>query len=217
LTQEREHPSLEACLVRCCSIVNSITSHRAHLAPRTGAKRSPRRGDRNSNATAAPNALSIRLGPGITNGADAASENAKGAPRVRRARLPVELPGEFAGVLDSYVVALASAILSQHARRTYASKVRKFLAWLAGGELEGRSIWHRRRPDRAVRDYRGYLQSVLKPDFRSPVGVIGDLIDYADIEQRRDAGLAATARGRGWPRVLSRLRLRPRWVGAPRA
>jgi hypothetical protein len=62
-----------------------------------------------------------------------ASENAKGAPRVRRGRLPVE----FAGVLDSYVVALASAPLSEQTRRTYASKVRQYLAWLAGGELEG--------------------------------------------------------------------------------
>jgi hypothetical protein len=114
------------------------------------------------------------------------------------------------------VVALASATLSQQTRRTYASKVRQFLAWLAGGELEGDPFGIAAGRDWAVRDYRGCLLSVLKPEFRSPVGVVGALIDYARISSNDETpDLQRRLAGRGWPRAFSTRP--PASVGAPRA
>ena len=52
----------------------------------------------------------------------------------------MELPGAYASVLDRYVAELASAPLSAQTRRTYASKVRQFLTWLAGAEVDSDPI-----------------------------------------------------------------------------
>ena len=51
---------------------------------------------------------------------------------MRRGRAPSELSGVQAAALEEYVEALAAAPLAQQTRRTYASKVRQYLAWLAG-------------------------------------------------------------------------------------
>ena len=40
-------------------------------------------------------------------------------------------------MLDAYVVALQAAPLAPQTRRTYASKVRQYLAWLALAETDG--------------------------------------------------------------------------------
>jgi hypothetical protein len=48
------------------------------------------------------------------------------------------------------------------ARRTYASKVRQFLAWLAGADLDEDPLISVDGRDWAVRDYRTHLQAVLK-------------------------------------------------------
>ncbi|MGB0091739.1 MAG: hypothetical protein WBP81_04310 [Solirubrobacteraceae bacterium] len=40
-------------------------------------------------------------------------------------------------MFGAYVAALASAPLAAHTRRTYASKVRQYLVWLAGAEVDG--------------------------------------------------------------------------------
>jgi len=42
--------------------------------------------------------------------------------------------------LDAYVIALATAPLAAQTRRTYASKVRQYLAWLASAETDGDPI-----------------------------------------------------------------------------
>jgi hypothetical protein len=68
-------------------------------------------------------------------------------------------------VLDAYIRALATAPLSGQTRRTYASRVRQHLAWLAAADLERDPLASTDGRDWAVRDYRAYLQSVLK---RSP-------------------------------------------------
>jgi hypothetical protein len=47
-------------------------------------------------------------------------------------------------------------------RRTYASKSRQYLAWLADAELDGDPLGSAEGRDWAVRDYRNYLQAVLK-------------------------------------------------------
>jgi hypothetical protein len=43
------------------------------------------------------------------------------------------LSGVYAATFEEYVEALAAAPLAPQTRRTYASKVRQYLAWLAGG------------------------------------------------------------------------------------
>jgi hypothetical protein len=106
-----------------------------------------------------------------------ASENATGRRLARRGRAPVELDEGFVDVLDGYVAALVAAPLSAQSRRTYASKVRQFLVWLAGAEVDGDPLGSADGRDWTVRDYRGYLQSVLK---RSPATVNGALAAVDD-------------------------------------
>jgi integrase/recombinase XerC len=91
--------------------------------------------------------------------ADSASENTQAGRPGSRGRAPVDLPDDFAEVLAGYVVALSSAPLSAQSRRTYASKVRQYFAWLADAELDGDPLGAADGRDWAVRDYRGYLAS----------------------------------------------------------
>ena len=75
-------------------------------------------------------------------------------------------------MFGAYVASLASAPLAAHTRRTYASKVRQYLVWLVGAEVDGDPLASAEGRDWAVRDYRGYLLGVLK---RSPATVNGAL------------------------------------------
>lgn len=72
------------------------------------------------------------------------------------------LPEGFAGVLGEYVAALASAPLSAQTRRTYSSKVRQYLAWLAGADVDGDPLASPAGRDWAMRDYRRHLQFVAR-------------------------------------------------------
>jgi len=122
---------------------------------------------------------------------------------VRRGRAPVQLPASYAGVLDSYLGALAAAPLADQTRRTYASKVRQFLAWLASTEVDGDPLGSADGRDWAVRDYRGHLQTVLK---RSPATVNGALAAVDDFYIRRGLGAASAKRAEvpaAAPRALS--------------
>jgi integrase/recombinase XerC len=65
-------------------------------------------------------------------------------------------------MLVTYITALATAPLSVETRRTYASKVRQYLAWLAIGDVDGDPLTERRARDWAVRDYRTHLATVAK-------------------------------------------------------
>ncbi|MGZ6565421.1 MAG: tyrosine-type recombinase/integrase [Solirubrobacteraceae bacterium] len=115
----------------------------------------------------------------------------------------MELPGAYASVLDRYVAELASAPLSAQTRRTYASKVRQFLAWLAGAEVDSDPIGSAAGRDWAVRDYRGYLQAVLK---RSPATVNNALAAVDDFYIRCGLGPASAKRAEvpsSAPRALS--------------
>ncbi len=60
----------------------------------------------------------------------------RAVPRRRRNRAPLELPEQFGAVLEDYIHALAAAPLAAQTRRTYTSKVRQYLAWLASADLE---------------------------------------------------------------------------------
>ena len=122
---------------------------------------------------------------------ESTSENTRDGSGARRGRAPVVLPDRFADVLAGYVAALASAPLSEQSRRTYASKVRQYLVWLAGAEVDGDPLGAADGRDWAVRDYRGYLQSVLK---RSPATVNNALAAVDDFYIRRGLGPARAKR-----------------------
>src|SRR5450755_5138445 len=119
------------------------------------------------------------------------SENTTALPRRRRGRAPLELPDPFAAVLDEYIGALATAPLAAQTRRTYTSKVRQYLAWLAGADLDEDPLLSADGRDWAVRDYRTHLQTVLK---RSPATVNNALAAVNDLYIRRGVGPAAAAR-----------------------
>ena len=94
-------------------------------------------------------------------------------------------------MLDAYVVALAAAPLAAQTRRTYASKVRQYLAWLALAETDGDPLNTADGRDWAVRDYRTHLQAVLK---RRPATVNSALAAIDDLYIRRHLGAASAAR-----------------------
>jgi hypothetical protein len=68
-------------------------------------------------------------------------------------------------VLSDYRAALATAALSPHARRGYASRVAGFLDWLDTGPDLGADVDPLAQPtgrDYAVRDYRSWLKTVRR-------------------------------------------------------
>lgn len=101
------------------------------------------------------------------------------------------MPGPFAAVLDGYAAALASAPLSAQTRRTYASKPRQYLAWLASAPLDGDPFAGPDERDWAVRDYRGHLLGVAKA---KPATVDNALAAIDDLYARRGLGPARSVR-----------------------
>ena len=123
--------------------------------------------------------------------AESASENTTALSTGRRGRPAVELPEPYAGVFGDYGAALRSAPLSDQTRRTYASKVRQFLAWLADCDTVGDPLHAKDARDWAVRDYRAHLQGVMK---RKPATVNNALAAIDDLYIRRGLGPANAAR-----------------------
>jgi len=119
------------------------------------------------------------------------SENTTPATRRLAGRAALELPEPFAAVLGAYIVALAAAPLAAQTRRTYASKVRQYLAWLASAKPDGDPLNTRDGRDWAVRDYRTHLQAVLK---RRPATINSALAAIDDLYIRRHLGAASAAR-----------------------
>jgi hypothetical protein len=138
---------------------------------------------------------------------ESASENTSTAPRARRGRAPAQLPEPAADVLESYVSALAAAPLAEQTRRTYASKVRQYLAWLAGAELDSDPLDSAGGRDWAVRDYRAHLQAVLK---RKPATVNSAFAALDDFYIRRGLGAASAKRARSRMRRPARSTTRPK-------
>jgi integrase/recombinase XerC len=94
-------------------------------------------------------------------------------------------------VLDAYTTPLATAPLAAETRRTYTSKARQYLAWLAVTEVDGDPLDSRDGRDWAVRDYRTHLQAVLK---RTPATINGALAAIDDFYTRRGLGPADAVR-----------------------
>ncbi|MBB6347448.1 tyrosine-type recombinase/integrase [Nonomuraea muscovyensis] len=95
------------------------------------------------------------------------NQTAPGSPPPRRGARPTALPAEFEEHLVTYAAALAEVPLAADTKRTYASRVRMYLAWLAdpeaGRRFTGDPLTDRRARDWAVRDYRHYLLREADP------------------------------------------------------
>ncbi|MEV4582936.1 tyrosine-type recombinase/integrase [Nonomuraea jabiensis] len=145
-----------------------------------------------------------------------ASEITKPHPGAR----PTRLPPAYDVILDEYAAALERAPLSAETRRTYRSRVRMYLAWLAdhAAAYSTDPLAARQARDWAVRDYRMWL---LRdgPARRSRVHVNSALTALDDFYTRRGLGKADIAREdlpKSAPRALEE-RARIRWLRAVEA
>ncbi|WP_338204270.1 tyrosine-type recombinase/integrase [Candidatus Nephthysia bennettiae] len=149
-------------------------------------------------------------------GAESTSENTKVRAPGRRGATGTPLPPHLASRLDEYRAALDRAPLSPESRRTYASKVRQFLAWLAAAAVDGDPLADPDARDWAVRDYRSHLQAVAKA---APATVNGALAAVDDFYVRRGLGPANAERvelPRQAPQALDK-RATVRWLRAVEA
>lgn len=131
---------------------------------------------------------------GIENRGNQHPDSAEGAPaRVarRRGREAVDLPAPYAELMDDYTEALRSTTLAAQTRRTYASKARQYLAWLATTGADGKPLHAPDARDRAVREYRNHLEAVLE---RKPATVNNALAAVDDLYVRRGMGPAGAPR-----------------------
>lgn len=154
--------------------------------------------------------------PGSLQKPESASEITKPRPGAR----PTRLPPAYDVILDEYAAALDHAPLSAETRRTYRSRVRMFLAWLADytATYTADPLTDRQARDWAVRDYRMWL---LRdgPARRSRVYVNSALTALDDFCTRRGLGKADIAREdlpKNAPRALEE-RARIRWLRAVEA
>ena len=153
--------------------------------------------------------------PAAAESDESTSEITKRPPGAR----PTGLPGDLTALLAGYAAELAGTTLSAETCRTYISRVRQYLAWLAAT--------HRRRPgdqdplaspkarDFAVRDYRRWLlhQGPIK---RSVVYANSALTAIDDFCLRRGLGASKIDRDdlpRQAPRALEE-KARIRWLRA---
>jgi len=153
--------------------------------------------------------------PAAAKSYESASEITKRPPGAR----PTGLPGDLTAFLAGYAAELADTTLSAETCRTYISRVRQYLAWLAAT--------HRRRPgdqdpltaprarDFAVRDYRRWLLHE-GPIKRSVVYANSALTAIDDFYLRRGLGASKIDRDdlpRQAPRALEE-KARIRWLRA---
>ncbi len=132
------------------------------------------------------------------------SENRGAPPRPGPGGRPTALAGLYAAVLDDYAAALAGAPIAPESRRTYLSKARQYLAWLADAAVDGDPLTTPAARDWAVRDYRIHLQAAAK---RAPRTVNNALAAVDDFYTRRGLGAANATRAdlpKSAPRALSR-------------
>ncbi|MFB9682192.1 tyrosine-type recombinase/integrase [Streptosporangium vulgare] len=154
--------------------------------------------------------------PGSLQKPGSASEITKPRPGAR----PTRLPPAYDVILDEYAATLERAPLTAETRRTYRSRVRMYLAWLAdhAATYTADPLSDRQARDWAVRDYRMWL---LRdgPAKRSRVYVNSALTALDDFYTRRGLGKADIAREdlpKNAPRVLEE-RSRIRWLRAVEA
>ncbi|MBB4703956.1 tyrosine-type recombinase/integrase [Sphaerisporangium siamense] len=124
------------------------------------------------------------------------TEPAAGAAQPKRhGARPTPLPAAYQQTLADYITALEQVPLAADTRRTYASRVRMYLAWLAErpATRNGDPLTDRRARDWAVRDYRHYLLREADPK-RSVRYVNNALAALDDFHVRRGLGKADVGR-----------------------
>ncbi len=119
------------------------------------------------------------------------SENRTAPQPLRRGRAPIVVPAPLATTLEDYIQALSSAPLAELSRKTYISKVRQYLIWLAATETNGDPLGNADARDWAVRDYRTHLLAVAKA---KPATVNNALAAIDDFYIRRHLGPTQAAR-----------------------
>lgn len=143
---------------------------------------------------------------------ESTSDNTRVSDAPRRGARPTELPAHLEAVHASYEVALRLAPVDEDTRRAYASRVRQFLAWLGAAPVDGDPLTDPVARDWAVRDYRSFLQSVVK---RKPATVNTVLAALNDFYSRRGLGPADVRRldvAQEAPRALDKEAIR--WLRA---
>ncbi len=140
----------------------------------------------------------------------------------RRGGRATELTAEHAEILAGYAAGLARTALAEQTLRTYLSRVRQYLAWLAGDDGARRShgdpLTQPAARDWAVRDYRRYLLRGADPK-RSVRYANNALAALDDFHVRRGLGKAGIARDdlpKTAPRALGD-NAQIRWVRAVQA
>ena len=136
-----------------------------------------------------------------------------------RGALPTALPSRFVALLADYAAALAEAPLAAESRRSYLSRVRMYLAWLADRDTAPGTedpLTHPRARDWAVRDYRrwllreaphkrsvGYANSILTAidDFYLRRGLSKAAVERDELPQTAPRALDESARIR-WLRAV---------------
>ena len=91
----------------------------------------------------------------------------------------------------TYIATLTTAPVSAETRRTYASKVRGYLAWLDTANLAGDPLTEPNVRDQAAHDYRTHLLTVAG---QAPTTVNNALAAVDDFYTRRGLGPAKAAR-----------------------
>jgi len=92
---------------------------------------------------------------------------------------------------SGYVDLLANAPLDPDTRRAYSSRVRGYLAWLAGSGIGPEALGEIGLRDGAVRDSRAYLQTVAR---RKPATINTTLAAIADFYTRTGRGTPTVRR-----------------------
>lgn len=144
------------------------------------------------------------------------SENRPAVPAPRPGAAGTPLPPHLTDLFEEYRAQLARAPLSPESRRTYASKVRQFLAWLGSTAVDGDPLTEATARDWAVRDYRSHLQAVTEA---APATVNSALAAIDDFYARQGLGRANTKRAdlpEQAPRALDQ-RAALRWLRAVEA
>jgi hypothetical protein len=101
-----------------------------------------------------------------------------------RGRRPTPLPPS-ARVLTEYAAQVGRADLTAPARRTYLSRVRVFLAWLADADVDGDPLTDPAAAVWAARDNKAYLYGTGK---RAPATANAALAAVSDLAIRRGLG-----------------------------
>ena len=122
------------------------------------------------------------------------SENTEPDQRRRPGATSITLSDAHRQVLAGYLAVLARAPLSAETVRTYTSKVRQYLAWLAIAEPDGDPLAQAQARDWAVRDYRSHLLGNLK---RKPATINNALAAIDDFYTRIGLGPACRC-----PRII---------------